>query len=180
MTSRRQTITELLDHLTDYEPAPKTGGERGGSGGTPRTPLIASNPTIRELYRCLNRLASTSTITLRSGNVAWGSTIHAHLTAFYHSEYRTVRPKKKKRIIRGRVTWVESSPNDWRRDRVVSGWLIPHDWTPRQIDRAKRGLLLPPLVEAGVAYVDREFSTSRLCSFEDVLAWVAKREAKAL
>lgn len=160
MTSRRQTITELLDHLPDYEPAPRTGAERGGSGGTPRTPLIYSNPTIRELYRILDRLATVRTVMLRSGNEAWGSTVHAHLTAYYHSEYRIIRPKKRKRIVRGRTEWIEAKPATWKRQRITNPWIIQ------------------ALVDAGTAYIDEEFDTSKLCTFEQILAWVALRETR--
>ena len=137
---KREIIERLLDHLPDYEPDGQHGSSFEtvgglGTGEPPRMPEVYWEPPVQELYRSLDRLQIEPTLTLDDGNVTLGRTVHAHLVAFYHSEWRIVRPKPKRRIIRGEVQIIEAKPETWRRERLVSPWVVR------------------PLVERGVVYV---------------------------
>lgn len=140
--SKRETIEQLLDHLPDYEPDGQHGSLEnvgGGTGDPPRMPEVYWDYNVQELYRCLTMLQLEPALSLENGRETTGRTVHAHLTAFYHCEWRIVRPHAKKRVLRGRVTWIEPKPTTWRRERIVSPWIVR------------------PLVDRGVIYVVKVF-----------------------
>lgn len=140
---RRETIERLLDHLPDYEPDGQHGSldsvGGSGTGEPPRMPEVYWERPVQELYRTLEQLRDEPTLTLDNGVIHAGRTVHAHLTAFYHCEFRIVRPTPKRRTIRGRVEIIEAKPTTWKRERIVSQWIAPR------------------LVERGVVYVVKAF-----------------------
>jgi hypothetical protein len=90
-SKRRLLLEELLEHLPDYEPAPKTaqlGVVTGSDGRTPEMPGIYKHVSVKELHRTLDELYETD------------RTAHAHVVGYYRSEWKVVRDYKTKQVVK--------------------------------------------------------------------------------
>lgn len=106
--SPRERVCYLLDHWSDiFEPnvASSLSTQRGGSGLDPRLPLMAHDPSVVELQRCISLLPKTH---------------RHHLMAYRaHADWRQRKAKIRYRGPHGRV--VESE--GWEKQRIVPSWV---------------------------------------------------------
>jgi hypothetical protein len=107
--TRRETIETLLEHLVDYETTLVRTGSGGNNNG-PAMPAMWHHPSVVELYKTLARLHDVD------------RTAHAHLQAFYRSEWRTVQTRRRTRDKKGRLKHLEGPR---QRQRIISPWIIP-------------------------------------------------------
>lgn len=106
--TRAETITTLLEHLTDYETTLiRTGNP--GDHHPPAMPAMYHHPSVRELYRTLDRLYYAD------------RTACAHLKAFYRSEWRTISTRRRIRDKKGRLKHLDGPR---QRQRIVNPWIL--------------------------------------------------------
>ena len=108
--SKLDRIRFLLDHWSDiFDPGVTSpAGIFGDGSGVPLMPMMSHHPSILELQRCLDALAS------------WSPSAYRHLKAYRcNSEWRQVRAMVEIKLPSGRTDEIPG----WRKERITPRWV---------------------------------------------------------